>query len=186
MAIIYDFLRSVMLPLREIDDVLPKKGKIIDLGCGEGVMAKFLAKTTSRDVIGVDDDKKRLQKSNIYNLTFTLADIKGYDLKGADAIIISDVLHHLTYQDQDKLIKNVAKSLKRGGVFVIKEIDTGEFTRSKLSRIWDFVFYPNDKIYYHNAIELSKALKSKGFKVKITRPTRFFPGSTTLFVCQKL
>lgn len=184
-SIFYDLLRSLMLPLKEIDKAIPKHGKIIDLGCGEGVTAKFLARTKTRRVIGIDNSKKRLQKSDQTNLNFVLADLRNYALKGADAVIISDVLHHLTYNDQKKLLAKIAVSLKKGGIFLIKEIDTNEFTRSKMSRLWDFIFYPRDKIYYHNSQDLKSHLESLGFRVKISRPSRFFPGSTTLFICQK-
>jgi len=174
-----------MLPLNEINKAIPKQGKIIDLGCGEGVTAKYLAHTSARVVIGVDNNKKRLQNSPQNNLSFVFADIRDYNLKNADAIIISDVLHHLKYEDQKKLLAKIAKGFKKGKVLILKEIDTSEFVRSKLSRFWDFVFYPKDKIYYHNSRDLKRSLERLGFMVTITHPTRFFPGSTTLFVCRK-
>ncbi len=182
---LYDFLRFQMLPLSEIDEFLPKKGRILDLGCGEGVTAKYLAQIKSRQVIGVDSNPERLQKSDQKNLKFELADIRKYPLKDVRAIIISDVLHHLNYQDQKNLLSKIASSLKKGGVLLIKEIDTTERLRSNLSRFWDFVFYPKDKIYYHNSKDLKEYLENLGFKVKISRPSRLFPGSTTLFLCQK-
>ena len=183
--VIYDFLRSLILPFGEIDQAVPKFGKIIDLGCGEGAVARYLARAKTRNVIGVDKDKKRLQNSNQKNLEFILADIRNYSLKDADAIIISDVLHHLNYKDQKKLLNKIASSLKKDGIFIIKEIDTREFIRSRLSRFWDFVFYPKDKIYYQRSDNLKKYLGKLGFAVKITYPAKFFPGSTTLFTCKK-
>lgn len=185
MTIVYNFLRSLMLPLREIDEILPERGEIIDLGCGEGVTAKYLARVNSRRVTGVDNNNKRLQNSEQKNLKFVLADIRKFDLKGADAIIISDVLHHLNYEEQKKLLNKIASHLKKDGTFIIKEIDTNEFIRSKLSRFWDFVFYPSDEIYYHNSKDLTQKLRALGFKVDFKRVTRLFPGSTNLFICQK-
>lgn len=182
---IYDFLRSLMLPLRQINRAIPKRGKIIDLGCGEGVIAKYLARTKTRNVIGIDNNNKRLQKSTQKNLKFILADIRNYDTSDAKAIIISDVLHHLNYEDQRKLLNKIARGLKKDGVFLIKEIDAGEFVRSRLSRFWDFVFYPKDKIYYSYAKDLIKKLRSLGFRIESKRASRFFPGSTNLFTCQK-
>ncbi|OGD91419.1 hypothetical protein A3D81_01310 [Candidatus Curtissbacteria bacterium RIFCSPHIGHO2_02_FULL_40_17] len=183
---IYDFLRSLMLPLAEIDKALPKQGVIVDLGCGEGVIAKYLARRKTRKVIGVDNSQKRLQNSTQTNLTFVLGDIRSYRLKALDAIVISDVLHHLSYKDQKKLLVKIASNLKKGGIFVIKEIDAGEFIRSRLSRIWDFAFYPKDKIYYQHSNNLGNFLRSLGFNLKIARASRVFPGSTTLYICQKL
>lgn len=174
-----------MLPLEEIDRSLPRKGRIVDLGCGEGIVARYLAKNSKRQVIGVDLDEKRLKKSQFENLQFELADIRSYELKNARGVILSDVLHHLNFIDQDKVLINITKNLKKGGVLIIKEIDTLEFVRSKLSRFWDFIFYPKEKIYFSNSDNMSRKLTKLGFKVLLKRPARFFPGSTALFICKK-
>lgn len=182
---VYDFLRTLMLPLEEIDRSLPSKGKIIDLGCGEGIIAKYIAQNKNRKVIGVDLNQKRLENGKFKNLKFELADIRNYNLKNANAVILSDVLHHINFADQNRILKNIANSLKKNATLIVKEIDTGEFIRSRLSRFWDFVFYPREKIYFQDAKELKKKLEGLGFKVSLYRPTRLFPGSTTLFVCKK-
>lgn len=181
----HNFLRVLMLPLKEIDNSLPQSGKIIDLGCGEGIIADYLANKKARFVVGVDVDEKRLKKTAKKNLVFHLADIRKFKLDEIDGAVISDVLHHMDFKDQKSLLKNIAKGLKKDGVLVIKEIDTGEFIRSRLSRFWDFVFYPRDKIHFNDANKLKKFLESLGLEVTIKRPTRLFPGSTTLFVCKK-
>lgn len=181
----HNFLRVLMLPLKEIDSFLPQSGKIVDLGCGEGVIAEFLASKNGRMIIGIDLDEKRLKVSTQKNLRFQVGDIRKFKLDKIDGVIISDVLHHVNFQDQRLVLKNIAKGLKKGGVLVVKEIDTGEFIRSRLSRFWDFVFYPGEKIYFNDAQKLKKLLESLGFTVSIKRPTRLFPGSTTLFVCKK-
>lgn len=181
----YNLLRSLILPLKEIDKNIPTEGKIIDLGCGQGIIAKYLASKKSRQVIAVDSDKNRLKKTTLQNLKFINADIRNFSLKGAKGIVISDVLHHLNPADQKKLLRNIYLGLSKYSVLVIKEIDNNEFFRSKFSRFWDFLFYPNDKIYYFKSNELKNYLEKLGFRVKIFRTTRFFPGSTTLFACKK-
>jgi 2-polyprenyl-3-methyl-5-hydroxy-6-metoxy-1,4-benzoquinol methylase len=182
---IYDLLRTGILPISQIDRCLPKEGTIIDLGCGQGIITTYIAQNKSRQVIGVDLDTTRLRQSSSKNLKFVNANIVTYDMKKPSGIVISDVLHHLSYKDQDKLLIRIAKSLKVGGVFVIKEIDTHEFVRSRLSRFWDFVFYPKDKISYSDSTSLPRQLASLGFKVKFQRACRLFPGSTTLYICTK-
>ena len=183
--VLYDFLRKAILPLEEIDNNLPKEGKIFDLGCGEGVMSKYLARNKKRTIVGIDSDKKRLSEHKTKNLYFKNADIRDVSLKGLSGVVISDVLHHLDLKDQKDLLKSIFKELKDGGVLVVKEIDSSELVRSKLSRFWDFILYPQDKISYWSYYNLKKFLEKIGFKVKTFRPCRLFPGSTTLFVCKK-
>ena len=183
--VLYDFLRKAILPLEKIDKILPKEGKIYDLGCGEGVISKYLAQNKKRKVIGIDSDIRRLPKHKTKYLSFKNADIRNVSFKGTAGVVISDVLHHLNLKDQKTLLSKVARELKKGGVLVIKEIDKSEFVRSRLSRLWDFILYPKDKINYWHYKELKKFLRKIGFKVKFSRPCRLFPGSTTLFVCNK-
>lgn len=178
-------LRPLVLPLREIDNYLPKKGTFIDIGCGEGLIASHLANQVNRNVIGIDVNIKRLPKSYQKNLTFKKADITKMSFKKINGAVLSDVLHHLSPRDQHILLEKVYKSLNRKGVLVIKEIDTSEFVRSKLSRLWDFILYPKDKIAFTNHKYLKKSLEHLGLKVNISRPCRYFPGSTTLYICTK-
>lgn len=184
---ISDFLKKIIWPLDKISEPLPKKGLIYDLGCGEGIIAKYLADSSkARKVIGVDSDKNRLPNIRVKNLQFIEGDIRRFSIKKTDGVVISDVLHHLDLSDQKRLLTNIATSLKKSGILVIKEIDSGEYLRSKLSRLWDFLLYPKDRIFYWNGKDLDGFLKKLGFRVKIIRSSRFFPGSTTLFICKKV
>ncbi len=183
--ITYEFLRKSILPLEQINAVIPKKGLIIDLGCGQGTISKFLASKGNRKIIGVDANEKRLPKISGKNLKFITDDVTKYSFKNVDGIILSDVLHHIDPSKQRKLIIAIKKSMNPNGVLVIKEIDAGEFLRSKLSRLWDFILYPRDAIHYWNSKTLKKFLEDLGFKVKIIRAAKFFPGSTTLYICNK-
>lgn len=182
---IRDYLRPFILPLDEIDKFAPKKGSIVDLGCGEGIIARHLAKIRTRQIQGIDSDQSRLPKSQQSNLNFQKGDITNVNLRQLDAVILSDVLHHINYQEQENLLKKIFQALNKNGVLIIKEIDSGEFIRSKLSRLWDFILYPQDEISYTSTIELTKKLTFIGFKLQVTRPRRLFPGSTTLYLCKK-
>ena len=182
---IYGYLRSLILPLVLIDKNLPKQGTIIDLGCGQGTIAKYLANRKDRKVIGIDSNKNRLPQSTQKNLSFVHGDILYFKFKNPDGIVLSDVLHHNDFKYQSKILKKISKNLKKGGVLIIKEIDTGEILRSIISRLWDFLLYPKDKIYFSNCKDLAEKLTALGFKVAISRPIRLFPGSTTLFIAKK-
>lgn len=184
-SIIKSSLRKLMLPLVYIDKYIPESGNIYDLGCGEGVIATYLSKNKKRNIIGIDQDSNRIRKSKRKNVNFQKADITKIKIINASGIIISDVLHHIHPKIQKKIIYNAFCGLREGGIFVIKEIDNQEYLRSKMSRFWDFIFYPRDKIFYWKSKELKEYLEKLGFKVKIKRTNRLFPGSTTLFICSK-
>lgn len=181
----YDYFRGLILPLNLIDALLPKSGKIVELGCGQGIISKFISKRKKRRIIGIDNDIKRLPIKNEVNLIFLKKDITKSNIPKANGYVLSDVLHHLKLSDQKKLIKKAHSSLRANGVLLIKEIDTKEFTRSKLSRLWDYLLYPKDQINYWNSKDLLDFLLAVGFRTKMLRTSRLFPGSTNLFIARK-
>src|SRR5438552_3620639 len=64
-------------PYVEVEKLIPKKGKIVDLGCGEGIFTNFLALSSSkRNIIGIELDKKRIEEANrgLKNASFKFGD----------------------------------------------------------------------------------------------------------------
>jgi 2-polyprenyl-3-methyl-5-hydroxy-6-metoxy-1,4-benzoquinol methylase len=186
------FLKKLMLPLREIEKEIPRKGLIIDIGCGEGVVSWFLAqKSTYRQVLGIDKNISKIKTAKIFqsyleNLNFISKDVFDYSFPPCGAVVLSDLLHHLSFSKQKALLKRIYQKLDKNGVCLIKEIDKEDKIRVFLSRLWDLLFYPNEKIYYWRKKDLKEELENLGFKVKIKKVKLWFPGSTVLFVCQKL
>ena len=58
---LYARFRTKLYPVELLDKSLPKEGNIIDLGCGYGVYANYLAlKEKNRHVLGIDINSKRV------------------------------------------------------------------------------------------------------------------------------
>lgn len=188
---IYTLLRWLICPFHLMEQYLPKKGTIIDIGCGEGVFCQYLARSGERrTVIGIDTNGKRIELAKragrfLGNLQFKKQNALSINFSQIDVIVMSDFFHHLNTISQKKLLKSIASGLKKGGVLLIKEISSGDLLRSRLSRFWDFVFYPKDTIYYREKNELKRTLGSLGFGVKVKKEALHFPGSTHLFLCTK-
>src|SRR5258706_12201164 len=113
-------------PFAEVEALLPKKGKVIDLGCGEGIFTNYIGLSSSeRNVRGIEIDPKRFILTNhgVKNVIFQLEDISKSDIPPADAIILFHVLHHLpSYKAQEALIKKCVHKLKVNGKIIIVEI----------------------------------------------------------------
>jgi len=185
------FLKKIMLPLIKIDLALPTKGIIFDIGCGEGVVSNFLAeRSLKRKLIGIDKDKEKIKIAKKYNkvgkrMKFIKGDIFTYHFSAMEGVIISDFLHHLEYNKQKILLQSIYKNLKINGICLIKEIDSSDRCRAKLSYWWDSFFYPKDRINYWQGTELAGYLETLGFQVKKVTAAKLFPGSINLFICQK-
>lgn len=182
-------MRLFMLPSEEIDEALPKQGLIYEIGSGLGVLAAFLArKSASRKVIGLDLDSTKLRQAARLigkNITFVRGDALHYHFKKCSGMVLSDLLHHLQPRDQEKLLEHLHGALLWGGVLVIKEANSDEKIRKWLHRLWDFILYPGDKIYYRSRGEWHKLLERLGYIVTSRSAVLWFPGSTTVFICKK-
>src|SRR5260221_7765305 len=52
-------------PLHELNRLVPRKGVILDLGSGEGILANFLAvNSVKRKMIGIEINKSRVKEAN--------------------------------------------------------------------------------------------------------------------------
>ena len=184
-------LKSFLWPLQAISQALPPQGLIFDLGCGDGVVSQFLAQAyPQRQVVGIDQNSSRIsaaqrQFQDLPNVSFKVEDINKVNLKSAAGCLLSDVLHHLSPASQLQLLNQISHQLKPRAVCLIKEINRQDMLRSKLSRLWDWLLYPQDQIHYFSAPELTKIMTQLGFKVKFKSVTPWFPGSVCLFTCTK-
>lgn len=186
------WLKSWLWPFKDLDRHLPSHGKIFDLGCGDGLVSQYLAQASiKRQVIGIDQNPAKIsqiqaQSHSLSNLTFKVADITKVNLSSATACLLSDVLHHFSPSTQTQLLASLSQQLKPGSICLIKEINSHDVLRSKLSRLWDWLLYPQDQINYFSAPELISMMTDLNFKVKFYPVTPWFPGSVNLFVCTKL
>ncbi len=181
--------RSFMLPLTEMSQALPKRGLIYEIGCGGGVISNFITQPKRR-IIGIDTDATKIslaqKKYNTNkNLQFIASDAITFPYSFCVGVIMSDFLHHIDYQSQEKLLKKVSLKIKRNGILVIKEIDKSDGLLMWCSRIWDFLFYPKDTIYYRTKVQWYTLLQNLKFEVHFERKIHWFPGSTFLFICTK-
>lgn len=188
---IYFHLRLLMLPIRDIHENLPKKGKILDLGCGNGGLSLALVKLSKqRQLIGWDLDRSRIRdaiktSSQNKSISFDIKNITTSRVPRISGAVASDFLHHLPRKAQEALIKKVYLSLGKSGVLIIKETDQDDSVRHELSKFWDRLFYPDDETSYRGSKEWVELLERTGFLVSSKSCVPWFPGSTRLFICKK-
>lgn len=174
----------------ELEKNLPKKGRILDLGCGYGIFSNYIGLCSpQREIVGYEIDKKKLKFANrgLVNVSFLQDDVTKIKLPRSDAIVIADVLHHLkSYQKQDDLVKKCHQSLKKKGFLLISEVDSRPFWKLILGRITDFILYPKGAVYYRYSPEMMILLK-KYFnvdKIKMITPKNN-PFPHVIYQCQK-
>lgn len=126
------------------DALLPTKGQIYDLGCGYGFLDYFLyMKSGQRTIIGVDYDSDKITVANhsyLKNdkLKFIEGDIMDVHVQNADAVVILDVLHYLSAENQKKLIRSSFEGLNVGGILIIRDGDSSQVSKHKWTKLTEF------------------------------------------------
>lgn len=122
-------VRWATCPFRAVAAEVPASGRILEVGCGHGLLSLYLALTSpARDVQGVDVDDDKLHAGRTAaargGLHASFDRMEGDRLPDGpwDAIAIVDVLYLLTGADQVGLLGSCAAALAPGGVLVVKEM----------------------------------------------------------------
>lgn len=184
-------MRWRLCPFLTIAAHVPPDGKIADIGCGRGMLANYLALTgPARRVVGIDKQEVRIKaaKSTVRersNITFRFQD--GLDIKQDvfDCIIMSDFLHHLTYPQQERLLKHCYTILPPGGLLLME--DVGDEPRWKwyshfiIDRSLNFGKRQN----FRRPDNWIRLLAGLGFSVTSFPAHKGIPLSDVLFVCVK-
>lgn len=97
--------------VRTFLDALPPHTRVIDAGCGEGVLVDEYAGRL--DIVGVDANysSDRVTPGSVTALPYPDASF--------DRALCLDVLEHLTYEDQPRALTELARVLKPGGVLFV-------------------------------------------------------------------
>ncbi|OGK56408.1 hypothetical protein A3J15_01255 [Candidatus Roizmanbacteria bacterium RIFCSPLOWO2_02_FULL_38_10] len=169
---IYICLRLLVANFNVLISYLPESGKVLDLGCGYGLLSNLIAEKKKKILVyGVDIDKKRINfaKSSIKqrkNIKFNVSDLnKIQSFNSCRCIIMFDLLHHLPDLTQQQLIKSASTILEAKGILLIKEID-------KKPRWKYFVNYIHDKLanggelFFRSSAQWMKFMENEGFKVQ--------------------
>jgi len=148
---------------KELEKVLKKEDRVLDLGCGEGIVAKVVF--GKREVgWGVDNDKemvRRARRSRVYKEVF-LADGGDIPLRlgSVDLVFSNSVLEHI--ERLGRVLGECRRILKRGGYLVFTVPSDNLKRYSMFSRVgwrWGAKIYGQwreRKFEHYNSYSLKK------------------------------
>ena len=148
--------------------------KVLDVGCGIGIVSlKVAKKLTNSSIIGIDINKQNimiandlLHKSNLSNVNFIHGDINNQKDIKADYVILSNILEHI--ENRIKFLKSIQK-ITHSKIFLIRV--------PNFERDWQIPMRKELGIYYfsdvdhkveHTVDQLKKDLDKAGFIMQET------------------
>ncbi|MFH1073420.1 MAG: class I SAM-dependent methyltransferase [Nanoarchaeota archaeon] len=175
--------------INEFLALLPKNGKILDVGCGVGVDADYMM-SEGFEVVGVDLSKEMLKmaKQKFPKIDFRQQDIRELDFphNSFDGILASCSLIHISKKDVPTLFNKFHYMLKENGVIYIA------LQKGKSEEIYiNEPFKPDEKLFLNiiSFNEIKYLLVNSGFSIvkKHERPPKSIEelNFTKLFVIAK-
>lgn len=142
---------------------------VLDLGCGDGILTKYLNFCKNFNLIGVDSDLDRLKRARSMldnKIKLINADLSSLCFKNskADIILLHHVIEHI--EDGKSVLKSCFDILRTGGILILGIPNEGSFL-GKISRILHKKLYENGEHFnFYNESAITKMLANEGFIIK--------------------
>lgn len=191
-------IRTWDAPFEELEKLVPEKGRIYDLGCGDGIMSNYLGICSlARVVTGIELNTNRIRYANIglKNVYFKQGNILKEKLPRTRAILLVHVLHHLpSYGSQEAIIKKCFDSLEKRGKLIVTEIVRKPFLKYIITWCTDAFIVPilfekrnfSFDFFYRGKKEWEELFRKSGFKVKSLEAHHGKPFSHIIYVAEKI
>ncbi|WP_333688444.1 class I SAM-dependent methyltransferase [Methylococcus capsulatus] len=121
-------------------DLLPKRGRLLDLGCGQGLVVSLLLAGHSLQEAGLwppdwappprldgvrgielmPADVARARQALAERAEIVEGDIRFADFGMVDSVVVLDVLHYMAYPDQETVLRRIRDALTPGGVLLLR------------------------------------------------------------------
>lgn len=166
---------------------------IMELGCGYGIVSFMLAdKFRESSIRSYEINPGIVKILNAINpfeyLSFeqkNILDIRKFDSK---TIFMSDLLHHIEYQQQENLLKKIYDTGPNDLILIIKDMDRGRKSFGQFCNYMIDIFCGKEHLFYYRTKDSFINLFTQcGFKIKkMNYINRFFiPLNHILFILEK-
>lgn len=179
--------------------VLPRRGRLLDLGCGRGILQAVLLAASEawhgrlwdedwpappRGLVYVGVDARSAAVRVARTALADRAEIQAEDLRRyrpgpADVVVCADTLHYLEPDEQVGLLTRVVESLAPGGLLLVREADADGSLRFLLTRLQERVRATlrgtwRQRFHYRGVAEWRRLLEGRGL---VTRSSPLWAGT---------
>jgi SAM-dependent methyltransferase len=191
--------------------LIPDQARILDIGCGQGLLASWLmsaramyqqkaswpevwpAAPALRSIQGIElmarDVERARQALGSTVATFTVGDMCTADFGSADVVVILDVLHYVSFDAQNDILRRVGDALAPDGTLILRIGDAAgglPFTFSVwVDHVVTFVRgHRNSRFYCRSVADWDNALRALGFAVEMLPMNEGTPFANILLVAR--
>ena len=189
--------------------VLPDRGSLLDLGCGQGVLLSLLkaakeqyqagrwprdwpAPPLNLGLQGIELREDRVQAARHAlggGVQVDQRDLRDFDFPPCSVIVMLDVMLYLGEEEQQRLLDRTARALEPGGLLLLREADAGAgfaFQVTKWSERITGALRGEfaQQLHYRGAVHWIAELAGRGFAVSAQPMSEGTPFANVLFVAR--
>ena len=144
--------RHRICPLDLLVEQVPMGSRVLDVGCGGGLLVAHLAASgRAAKAHGIDASKPAIEIAQAMaarlgsvapgaSVRFEHREVQeGLPEGQFDAVCLIDVLHHVPAKAQEQAFMDAASRVRPGGVFIYKDMADGPIWCSGMNRLHDLV-----------------------------------------------
>ena len=137
--------------------LLQGRNRILDLGCGQGLLAAWLREVRTlhesgdwpagwpapplpQSIAGIDLEARDIRRAQLAlggYAQFAAGDLREAAIAQSDAIVIMDVLHYVDSAAQQRILQRIRAALPDDGLLLLRVGDADGGLRSRISRCVD-------------------------------------------------
>jgi len=156
------YQKTVWWQRMEIIEAVPWQSRVLDIGCGNGYLAKLIAENKKAKVTCVDIED--FNQTDIPTVIFDGIHLPFKDNQ-FEVVILSYVLHHSEFQEE--LLAEAAR-VCRGKIIIYEDetIDGGEKIMALAhEKIYNFLWDQDGKVTYHSPEEWREIFEQNNLKI---------------------
>lgn len=170
-------------------------GEVFDIGTGRGQLPILLCElgraTRARgfdwDEAKIADGQRAAAILPPLSIELWQADARKGEVSAADTVLLVDLLHYFTIEEQDEILLRAAMAVKPGGRLLVREADTERGWRSTMTLLEEKVFTTlrfnrGERVKFRAARELTAVMERAGLEVEVRPAWGKTPFSNVLFI----
>jgi SAM-dependent methyltransferase len=191
--------------------LVPPRARVLDLGCGQGVLAALLQAARERHAAGewpaawppppnprrmrgidlMAKDIERARAASAEGSEWIRGDIRATEFGHADVVVILDVLHYIDPEAQQAVMGRVRDALGENGVALLRVGDASKSLRFRITLAVDRAVmrlrgHRLDRLYCKPAAQWRGELEALGFRVDAVPMSAGTPFANVLLVARRL